>query len=76
MLGWMSAPGACWRRTPPTVAIGVAGFFAGLSFGVFGPLWDTTMQRELPPDVLSRASAYDWFGSLVLLPVGFSSWGV
>ena len=30
------------------------------------------MQRQLPPEVLSRASAYDWFGSMVLLPIGFA----
>jgi MFS family permease len=56
----------------PTPAIAVAGFASGAGFGVFGPVWDTTMQRQLPPEVLSRASAYDWFGSMVLLPVGFA----
>jgi MFS family permease len=45
---------------------------SGIGFGVFGPVWDTTMQRQLPPEVLSRASAYDWFGSMVLLPIGFA----
>jgi MFS family permease len=56
----------------PMPVIAVAGFLSGVGFGVFGPVWDTTMQRQLPPDVLSRASAYDWFGSMVLLPVGFA----
>lgn len=56
----------------PTPAVAVAGFVSGVGFGVFGPVWDTTMQRQLPPEVLSRASAYDWFGSMVLLPVGFA----
>ena len=66
-----SAPGPL-AAGAPTVAIAAGGFTAGLGFGVFGPLWDTTMQKELPPEVLSRASAYDWFGSLVFLPIGFS----
>jgi hypothetical protein len=39
---------------------------------VFGALWNTTMQREIPPEVLSRVSAYDWFGSLVFLPLGMA----
>jgi hypothetical protein len=39
---------------------------------VFGVLWNTTMQREVPPEVLSRVSSYDWFGSLVFLPLGFA----
>jgi hypothetical protein len=47
-------------------------FVSGASIGVFGPLWDTTMQSQLPPEVLSRASAYDWFGSMVFLPLGFA----
>lgn len=29
------------------------------------------MQREIPAEVLSRVSAYDWFGSLVFLPLGY-----
>lgn len=64
----------------PLPALAAAGFLSGAGFGVFGPVWDTTMQRQLPPEVLSRASAYDWFGSMVLLPIGFvvegwiSSW--
>jgi MFS family permease len=58
------------------VAVVVTGAFAaGMGWGMFGPLWETTMQRELPTDVLSRASAYDWFGSAVLLPVGYALTG-
>ena len=30
------------------------------------------MQSQLPPEVLSRASAYDWFGSMVFLPLGYA----
>ena len=28
------------------------------------------MQHEVPPDVLSRVSAYDLFGSLAFAPIG------
>ncbi|HUY64817.1 MAG TPA: MFS transporter [Acidimicrobiales bacterium] len=70
LLAWMLCLGALALRAPALV-VGVGAFGAGLSFGVFGPLWDTTMQRELPPEVLSRASAYDWFGSFVFLPLGY-----
>jgi hypothetical protein len=59
----------------PLAVVASAAFISGASIGVFGPLWDTTMQRELPPTVLSRASAYDWFGSMVLLPLGYASAG-
>lgn len=56
----------------PALVIGVGGFAAGIGLAVFGTLWTTTMQREIPPEVLSRVSAYDWFGSLVFLPIGMA----
>jgi iron(III) transport system substrate-binding protein len=28
-------------------------------------LFETTLQRQIPPESLSRVSSYDWFGSLV-----------
>ena len=39
---------------------------------MFAALWDTTMQREIPSHLLSRVSAYDWFGSLVFMPLGYA----
>ncbi len=54
------------------LAIAVGAFLSGGSMSVFGALWNTTMQREIPPEVLSRVSAYDWFGSLVFLPLGMA----
>jgi MFS family permease len=56
----------------PVFVIASGGFVAGVGLSVFGTLWTTTMQREIPSDVLSRVSAYDWFGSLVFLPVGMA----
>jgi MFS family permease len=56
----------------PLAVVASAALVSGASIGVFGPLWDTTMQSQLPPAVLSRASAYDWFGSMVFLPLGYA----
>jgi MFS family permease len=70
MLGWSVVLIALALRAP-TPVVAAAGFVSGIGFGLFGPLWDTTMQRQLPPELLSRVSAYDWFGSMVLLPIGF-----
>jgi MFS family permease len=56
----------------PIAVIASGAFVAGTSLAVFTTLWNTTMQREVPIDVLSRVSAYDWFGSLVFLPIGFA----
>lgn len=41
---------------------------AGVGHATFGALWSTTMQREIPLHLLSRLSAYDMFGSLILVP--------
>jgi predicted MFS family arabinose efflux permease len=51
-------------------------FLAGLGMAVFEALWSTTLQREIPREALSRVSAYDWFGSIATVPVGFALAGV
>jgi MFS family permease len=56
----------------PLALIAIGGFLAGVGIAVFGTLWTTTMQREIPTHLLSRLSAYDWFGSLVFLPIGMA----
>jgi MFS family permease len=53
----------------PVVVAGA--FVAGTGMGVCSTLWETTLQSQIPRDVLSRVSAYDWFGSLVTLPLGY-----
>jgi MFS family permease len=49
----------------------VAGAVAqGICFDVFGALWQTTLQREVPGEALSRVSSYDALGSLMFGPIG------
>ena len=38
-------------------------------------LWESTLQRHIPVESLSRVSAYDWFGSLAFYPLGLVLWG-
>ena len=52
--------------------IAISAFLAGVAVAVFDVQWSTTMQREIPANVLSRVSAYDWFGSLVFSPIGMA----
>jgi hypothetical protein len=56
----------------PVAVIATGSLISGLGIAVFGTLWMTTMQREIPSEILSRVSAYDWFGSLVFLPIGMA----
>ncbi|MFF0573272.1 MFS transporter [Streptosporangium saharense] len=51
-----------------TVVLGAV--VMGICFDVFGVLWNTTMQREVPPEALSRVSSYDALGSLMFGPIG------
>ncbi|GGT20078.1 MULTISPECIES: MFS transporter [Streptomyces] len=44
-------------------------FVSGAAIEVFGVSWMTTMHQEIPEDKFSRVSAYDWFGSVSMLPL-------
>jgi MFS family permease len=48
---------------------------AGIAFDVFGVLWETTFQREVPEAVMSRVSAYEWIGAVGLGPVAILAVG-
>ena len=43
---------------------------AGIGNEIFGIMWDTTMQQEIPQEKLSRVYSYDALGSFVLIPLG------
>jgi MFS family permease len=53
-----------------------------VSLGVYGAavtftnaIWETTIQRHVPRNVLSRVVAYDWVGSAALRPLGLALMG-
>ena len=56
----------------PLAVVAATAFVAGLSFASWEVLWTTTVQREVPAEVLVQVSAYDWLGSVALLPVGYA----
>jgi MFS family permease len=55
---------------PVAVLVPVA-FVAGFGLMLFGIWWETALAERVPPHMLSRVSAYDWMGSLALLPIGY-----
>lgn len=55
-----------------TIAIAVAGFFCGITEGLFEVLWITALQQRVTQTVLARVSSYDTVGSFVFMPVGFA----
>jgi hypothetical protein len=56
----------------PLAVVLFAALLGGLGTEVSEVLWVTTMQREIPPDRLSRVSSYDALGSFVFTPVGLA----
>ncbi|MFI9076666.1 MFS transporter [Streptomyces sioyaensis] len=59
----------------PVPLIALAMFGSGIAADVFGVLWATTLQREVPEAALSRVRSYDWFGSLAFAPLGLLAAG-
>jgi len=55
----------------PVWAVGAWMLLGGLQSGLFVVVWETALARHVPPEALSRVSAYDWMGSLALLPLGY-----
>jgi MFS family permease len=43
----------------------------GVGVALFGIWWETALAERVPPHMLSRVTAYDWMGSLALLPLGY-----
>ncbi len=68
---FFAAPIALLALPAPTAWIAVAAAIAGIGLSVFGTLWETALQHYVPPDVLSRVSSYDWFGSVAFVPLGY-----
>jgi MFS family permease len=56
----------------PVPVIAAASFLGGLAVMTSNTLFETALQRHVPPAALSRVSAYDWFGSLTFNPIGFA----
>ena len=56
----------------PFLLLALAAFAFGVSLEAAFTIWTTTMQTHVPRDSLSRASAFDMFGSLAFGPVGLA----
>jgi len=57
----------------PLLACGAFLSGAGMMLGM--SVWESTLQRDIPPEALSRVSSYDWFGSFAFYPLGLAIWG-
>ena len=52
-------------------------YLAASAGGIAGNVyWETTLQAQVPNDLLSRVTAYDWFSSLAADPAGYAVTGI
>ncbi|MEV0173789.1 MFS transporter [Streptomyces sp. NPDC050803] len=65
----LAAPSAALAIPAPVGVLCAVMFVTGVTLEVFGVSWMTALHQEIPEDKLSRVSAYDWFGSVALLPL-------
>ncbi|WP_275561387.1 MULTISPECIES: MFS transporter [unclassified Streptomyces] len=65
----LALPSAALAVPVPTAPLAVVMFLVGVSIEVFGVSWMTALHQEIPEDKLSRVSAYDWFGSVAMVPL-------
>ncbi|MFF7985654.1 MFS transporter [Streptomyces sp. NPDC007901] len=65
----LALPSAALAVPVPIGVLCAVMFVAGTTVEVFGVSWMTALHQEIPEEKLSRVSAYDWFGSVSLLPL-------
>ena len=56
----------------PWPALAAATLLSGIGIELFTVFWDTSLQAHVPNEVLSRVSAWDAIGSLVLIPAAYA----
>ena len=71
----MAVPMATLAAGAPAAVVAVSAVCAGASMMLGNSLWESTLQRNVPPEALSRVSSYDWFGSIAFTPLGLILWG-
>jgi MFS family permease len=61
----------CFALGPPVALLLPVFVVAGAGIALFDIWWHTALAERVPPHMLSRVTAYDWMGSLALLPLGY-----
>jgi len=71
VLAWPIQDGVFALGAPLALVV-VCAFATGFGFALLLIWWETALAHHIPPGSLSRVSAWDWMGSLALLPVGYA----
>lgn len=54
----------------PAIAIAVLAFLAGVCIDLHDVLFDTVLQKHVPPEALARVISYEAVGSMAFVPAG------
>lgn len=73
--GMFGLPLAFLAAGAPAPLLACGAFASGFAMMLGIAVWESTLQRHIPPDTLSRVSSYDWFGSYAFYPLGLATWG-
>ncbi|MFJ6729324.1 MFS transporter [Streptomyces sp. NPDC091281] len=65
----LALPSAALAVPAPITVLCAVMFLTGVTLEVFGVSWMTALHQEIPEEKLSRVSAYDWFGSVAMVPL-------
>ncbi|MCX4774200.1 MULTISPECIES: MFS transporter [unclassified Streptomyces] len=65
----LALPSAGLAVPLPVAGLCAVMFVSGAAIEVFGVSWMTALHQEIPEEKLSRVSAYDWFGSVAMVPL-------
>ncbi|MEV0979031.1 MFS transporter [Streptomyces sp. NPDC049915] len=68
----LALPSAVLAVPVPLGVLCAVMFATGVTLEVFGVSWMTALHQEIPEEKLSRVSAYDWFGSIALVPLAMA----
>jgi MFS family permease len=71
----LAVPLALLAAAVPVALLAAGAFVMGVGMMLSNSVWESTLQRRMPPESLSRVSSYDWFGSLAIQPIGLAIWG-
>lgn len=71
----LAAPLALLALQAPVAVIAVGAFAGGMGLATFNTLFETTVQRSVPPETLSRIASIDWMLSGALMPLGYAAAG-
>ena len=75
MEGLFALPLAFLAAASPVPLLVCATFLSGVGWMLGMSVWESTLQRHVPAESLSRVASYDWFGSFAFYPLGLAIWG-